>query len=107
MRIINSGTNTAVSGYRVPQGAYEWPVHGSITLWGGAATNGWTNTLTCTSGSTVIADDLGATVVDGYGALEGIIFGFCLGLALFWTLGGGRWLARQLVRAGGASPGDI
>lgn len=93
MNIINSDTNATVAGIPVPPGAYEWPVHGTITIVpsGAASTNAEVG-----STDTVLIWRGGVQVETGPEILSWFIFGLFITMSGFGVIGFGRWLSNRL-----------
>lgn len=90
MNIINTDTNTAVAGYKVPRGTFEFPLEGSI---GVITSQGVSTNLTVGSGDTLIIWPGGAAVEQGVDTFAM----FTLGIGLVVSVFGLMALARRFA----------
>lgn len=74
MTIINAGSNSVVSGVRVPVGSYEWPEHGGISV----VTAASSNFVTVGTGDFLLIDDAGSYVRSGVDVYQAVLLGTLL-----------------------------
>jgi len=97
MQIVNSSTNAIVAGIQFPQGVFQLPIHGNITV---LCEQGYTTNIPVGNADTLAVNRNGVDLMPGYDLWLAFIAGLVLSVSVFgvgiWANFIWRWMHRFL-----------